>query len=87
MLGLLGFFYTSLVLWAINSKSPARIALIATVSVYIPFYARSEAALHVRALVWYAIAPYWGAVSISKWLDRQKIRFGARRKPKSSWLR
>jgi oligosaccharide repeat unit polymerase len=87
VLGLLGFFYTSLVLWAINSKSPARIALIATVSVYIPFYARSEAALHVRALVWYAIAPYWGAVGISKWLDRQKSRLNRSHKFKSRWLR
>jgi oligosaccharide repeat unit polymerase len=86
-LGIIGFLYTSLVLWAINSRSPARIALIATFSVYFPFYARSEAALHVRALVWYAVMPYWGAVGISKWLDRQKIRFGARRKPNSSWLR
>jgi oligosaccharide repeat unit polymerase len=80
MLGLLGFCYTSLVVWAINSKSPAKIALIATFSVYIPFYARSEAALHVRALVWYAIAPYWGAVGISKWLDRQKSRLNRKRK-------
>lgn len=86
-LGIIGFLYTSLVLWAINSKSPVRIALIATFSVYFPFYARSEAALHVRALVWYAVMPYWGAVGIAKWLDRQKIRFGARRRPKSSWLR
>jgi hypothetical protein len=83
LLGLLGFFFTSLVLWAINSKSPARIALIATFSVYIPFYARSEAALHVRALVWYAIAPYWGAVGISKWLDQQKSMLKQRRKFKS----
>jgi oligosaccharide repeat unit polymerase len=87
LLGLLGFFFTSLVLWAINSRSAARIALVATFSVYIPFYARSEAALHVRALVWYAIAPYWGAVGISKWLDRQKSRLNRRHKFKSRWLR
>lgn len=86
-LGMIGLLYTSLVLWAINSRSPARIALIATFSVYFPFYARSEAALHVRALVWYAVMPYWGAVGISTWLNRRKIRFGARRRPKPSWLR
>jgi oligosaccharide repeat unit polymerase len=86
-LGFIGFLYASLTLWAINARSPARIALIATFSVYFPFYARSEAALHVRALVWYAVAPYWGAVGLSKWLDRQKIRFSTRRRPKSSSLR
>jgi O-antigen polysaccharide polymerase Wzy len=86
MLGLIGFLFASLTLWAINSTSAARIALIATFAVFFPFYARSESALHVRALVWYAAMPYWGAVGISKWLDRRKLSFKQRRKARSSWL-
>lgn len=87
LIGLIGFFYTSLVLWALNSNSAARIALIATFCVYFPFYARSEAALHVRALVWYAVIPYWCAVGLSKWSKRQRIRFATGRRFRSSWLK
>jgi hypothetical protein len=83
-LGVIGFLYAFFVLWAINSKLPARIALLATFSVFFPFYARSEASLHVRALVWYALMPYWGAIGIAKWLERQKIRFTSKRRSKSS---
>ena len=86
MLGLIGFLFASLTLWAAGSNSAARIALIATFSVYFPFYARSESALHVRALVWYAVLPYWGAVSLSKWLARRQLSFKQRRKTRSSWL-
>jgi O-antigen polysaccharide polymerase Wzy len=86
-LGIIGFLYAFFVLWAINSRLPARIALLATFSVFFPFYARSEASLHVRTLVWYALAPYWGSIGISKWLERQKQKFGSKRRARSSWLR
>ncbi len=86
MLGFLGFLFASLTLWAVNSQSAAKIALIATFSVFFPFYARSEASLHVRALAWYCVTPYWGAVSLSKWIDRQKLSFKQRRKTRSGWL-
>jgi oligosaccharide repeat unit polymerase len=86
-LGIIGFLYTSLTLWAINSRLPARIALLATFAVYFPFYARSESALHVRVLVWYSLMPYWGSIGISKWLDRQKMRFGSKRRSRSSSIK
>jgi O-antigen polysaccharide polymerase Wzy len=86
-LGIIGFLFTSLTLWAINSRLPARIALIAIFSAYFPFYARSEATLQVRPLVWSAFMPYWGAIGISKWLERQKIKFGPKRRSRSRRLK
>jgi hypothetical protein len=78
MLGLIGFAYTALTLWSVNSRSAARMALIGTFTCYFPFFARSEAALHVRALVWYTVFPYWGAVYLSKRLMQQKNRLQQR---------
>jgi hypothetical protein len=86
MLGLIGFLYTSLTLWAVNSRSAARMALMATFTFYFPFYARSEAALYVRALVWYAFMPYWGALGLSQWLHRQKARLLRRHNARSRSL-
>ncbi|HEY9826308.1 MAG TPA: O-antigen polysaccharide polymerase Wzy [Stenomitos sp.] len=65
-LGVFGFFFTLVTLWAVNSSSAARMAMIGTFTAFLPFYARSELALHVRALVWYAVIPYAAAVYLSR---------------------
>lgn len=64
-LGIIGFLFTLVTLWAVNSHSAARMAMIGTFTAFLPFYARSELALHVRALVWYAVIPYAAAVYLS----------------------
>jgi oligosaccharide repeat unit polymerase len=66
ILGLIGFFYCLMSVWAVNSNSIARTALIATFTAFFPFYARSESALFVRGLVWYCVMPYVAAVYLSR---------------------
>lgn len=56
---LLGVFVVRLWLWAEHSDDPARFAVVACVLPYLLFYARAEAAVLPRTLVWNGLIPYW----------------------------
>lgn len=58
VLGLIGLLFGGLVLWAGRSGDIARLATVASFASFFLFFARGEAALVVRGLVWYAILPY-----------------------------
>lgn len=57
-LGIMGFLFVKLVLWAEKSYDPAKMAMIASFLSFLLFYARAESALIVRALIWYSLIPY-----------------------------
>jgi oligosaccharide repeat unit polymerase len=57
-LGLIGFFYGKFVLWAQQSREPAKMATVAAFTAFFLFYARGESGSMVRLLVWYALLPY-----------------------------
>jgi oligosaccharide repeat unit polymerase len=58
VLGLIGFLFGSLVLWADLSDDIARLAVVASFLSFFLFFARGEASEVVRALVWYSVLPY-----------------------------
>jgi oligosaccharide repeat unit polymerase len=57
-LGLLGFLFGSLVLWADRSGDIARLAMVAVFLVYFIFLPKAETALVARGLAWYSVLPY-----------------------------
>ena len=58
-LGVIGFLFTKLVLWAVtSSEDPAKMAMVASFLSVFLFYPRAESALIVRGLVWYSLIPY-----------------------------
>lgn len=65
-LGLLGFLFGKLTLWAIRSGEPARMALLASFISFFLFYARAQAVDVVRPLVWYSYIPYLGVCVLSR---------------------
>ena len=58
VLGLIGLLFGGFVLWAGRSGDIARLATVASFLSFFLLFARGEAALVVRALVWYSILPY-----------------------------
>jgi oligosaccharide repeat unit polymerase len=58
VLGVIGFLYSKLVLWAYRSGHVAKLAMVASYSVFFTFYAREDAATIFRPLIWYALIPY-----------------------------
>lgn len=64
-LGVIGFFFVKLTLWAVKSDDPARMAMIASFLSSFLFYARADAALVVRSLIWYSLIPYLGVCALS----------------------
>ena len=65
-LAVVGFFIAMLVLWAMKSKEPAKMAMLASFTSFFLFYARSELYTILRFLVWYSFFPYIG-VYIIRW--------------------
>lgn len=57
-LGIMGFALVKLILWAVKSRNPGKMAMIATFTSYFLFYARAESTMIVRPLVWYCFLPY-----------------------------
>jgi oligosaccharide repeat unit polymerase len=57
-LGVIGFLFTKLILWALKSCDPAKMAMIASFLSFFLFYARAESAMIIRPLVWYSLIPY-----------------------------
>ncbi|PMB44725.1 oligosaccharide repeat unit polymerase [Fischerella thermalis CCMEE 5205] len=57
-LGVIGFLFTKLTLWAVKSSNPAKMAMVASFVSFFLFYPRAESALVVRGLVWYSLIPY-----------------------------
>ncbi len=57
-LGLVGFLFAKLVFWACRMGSPAKLAVIASFTGFVIFWARGESIDVVRPLVWYALVPY-----------------------------
>ena len=58
-LGVLGFFFAKLVLWADRSRDPAKMAMVASFTSSFLFYARAESALMARPLIWYSFIPFF----------------------------
>ncbi|MEM7552773.1 MAG: O-antigen polysaccharide polymerase Wzy [Cyanobacteria bacterium P01_A01_bin.84] len=57
-ISVIGFLFSRLVVWAVQNRNPAKMAMLASYISFFLFYARAESALILRALVWYAIFPY-----------------------------
>ena len=60
----LGIAYAKLVFWAQEADDPARMAMLASFLSFVLFFPRSESALVVRPLIWYAFVPYLMVLSI-----------------------
>jgi len=67
ILALMGYLYARFVLWALNSRCPARMATLAAFLSFFLLFARGESASFVRPLVWYALLPY-AVVRLGAWL-------------------
>lgn len=70
-LGVMGFALVKLILWAVKSRNPGRMAMIATFMSYFLFYARAESTMIVRPLVWYCFLPYLTVRYCSNSLERK----------------
>lgn len=62
----LGYYIAKLALSAMNAENPAKVALLASFLPQLLFFARSESAILVRQIVWYALLPYLFAVVLYK---------------------
>ncbi|HEY9852388.1 MAG TPA: O-antigen polysaccharide polymerase Wzy [Leptolyngbyaceae cyanobacterium] len=58
VVGLIGFLLGKLRLWAVSSKEPQRMAMLASFISFFLFYARADSALQIRPLVWFSLLPY-----------------------------
>jgi oligosaccharide repeat unit polymerase len=58
VLGLVGFLFGKLVMWAQGTNEPVKLATAASFLAFFLLYARGEAGLVVRPLIWYALLPY-----------------------------
>lgn len=65
-LGVMGFVFVKLILWAVKYCNPAKMAMIATFMSYFLFYARAESTVIVRPLVWYSLIPYLSVCSLKR---------------------
>lgn len=71
-LGILGFLFAKLVLWAERSREPAKMAMVASFTSSFLFYARAESALMVRPLVWYSFIPLF-CIFFLRWLRSKRF--------------
>ncbi|HIK03582.1 MAG TPA: O-antigen polysaccharide polymerase Wzy family protein [Trichormus sp. M33_DOE_039] len=69
-LGIIGFLYIKLMLWANTSCDHAKMAMLASFISFFLFYARAESAMVVRPLVWYSLIPYIGVC----WLNNSELK-------------
>lgn len=76
LLAAVGFLLGRLGLWAQKNASPARMATVAAILAFFLMYARGEAALVVRPVVWYAFGPYLMTLAVRD-LRRNKLKLGA----------
>jgi oligosaccharide repeat unit polymerase len=58
VLGIMGFLFARLVLWAGRSGDPAKIAMIASFASFMLLFARGESNFLFRPLVWYSLIPF-----------------------------
>jgi oligosaccharide repeat unit polymerase len=73
LLGVMGFLFSKLTLWATKTKKDtAKIALIASFTSFFPFYARAESVSIVRGLAWYCLVPYLGVYILMSHLKSTK---------------
>ncbi len=73
-LGVIGFFFVNLILWAVRYNDPAKMAMLASFISFFLFYTRSESALVVRPLVWYSLIPYLGVYVLNTSLSKRLAR-------------
>ncbi|MDJ0737196.1 MAG: O-antigen polysaccharide polymerase Wzy [Nostocaceae cyanobacterium] len=71
-LGVIGFLFAKMTLWAMKSHNPAKLAMLTSFLSFFLFYARSESALMMRSLVWYSLFPYLWVCILSR-TKRKKI--------------
>ena len=57
-LGIIGFIFGKLVLWAHKSGDFRKLAMVASFLAFFLFYARGESAHVLRSLIWYSFFPY-----------------------------
>ncbi len=65
-LGVIGFLFTKLTLWAEKYRDPAKMAMVASFISFFLFYARAESAMVIRPLVWYSLIPYLGVIFLGQ---------------------
>ncbi|MCP6758884.1 MAG: O-antigen polysaccharide polymerase Wzy family protein [Fischerella sp. CENA71] len=70
-LGVIGFLFTKLTLWAEKYREPAKMAMVASFLSFFLFYARAESAMVVRPLIWYSLIPYLGVIFLSQSSSRK----------------
>lgn len=80
ILGLFGFLYARLVLWAERSNNPLKLAVLASYLAFFLFFARAGSGTIVRPLVWYALSPYLGALLLRPVLAKLLSRYPHLRK-------
>lgn len=66
ILAIIGYLFAKLTLWAIKSSEPAKLAMLASLTAFFLFYARSESAREIRLWVWYSVIPYLSVYLISR---------------------
>ncbi len=71
-LGIIGFLFAKMTLWAMKSNNPAKLAMLTSFLSFFLFYARSESALIMRSLVWYSVLPYLCVCILSR-TPRKKL--------------
>jgi hypothetical protein len=72
VIGLIGFGFGSLYVWANKSSDPARLAAIASYFSFILLFARGESNLLIRPLFWYSLFPYATVLLITRWVRRAR---------------
>lgn len=70
-LGIQGFFFTKLIIWATSQGHPAKMAMIASFLSFFLFYPRGASIFMVRPLVWYSFIPYFFTYILTKSLGRK----------------
>ncbi|MFO0916753.1 MAG: O-antigen polysaccharide polymerase Wzy [Planctomycetaceae bacterium] len=60
-----GFVWGRLVSAVNHNRSPEYAVLIASMANFVLFYARSESALILRSLIWYAVLPYFAVLALN----------------------
>lgn len=82
-LGIMGFLLGWFVMWADRSADLAKIAMVGAFTAFFLIFARGESNEVVRALVWYALIPYLGVLSL-RLLAKKPRRAGVQ--PRSAKL-
>lgn len=70
MLAIIGFLFVRLLRWAERSGNPARLATVASFIAFFLIYARGQASLVIRPLVWYALVPYIFAIFLHRYFRK-----------------